>query len=63
MEKIYEIVFSPTGRSKKVAGYIAENFKGKKILLDLCKASTERISVDNDSLCIFLHLVMGDEYP
>ena len=63
MEKIYEIVFSPTGRSNKVAGYIAENFKGKKILLDLCKASTERISVDNDSLCIFSAPCYGGRVP
>lgn len=63
MKKIYEAVFSPTGRSKKVAGYIAEEFKGKRTFIDLCKASTEQVSIGNDDLCVFSVPCYGGRVP
>lgn len=45
MREIYKIVFSPTGKSMKIAGYLAEEFKGLKQLIDLCERAdgkTER---------------------
>ena len=63
MKKIYEIVFSPTGRSQKVAGYIAEEFKGKKTFIDLCKASADLINIDDGSLCIFSVPCYGGRVP
>lgn len=63
--KIYEIVFSATGRTQKVVDVISSVFTGEKEKIDLSKYDTENktYNLSKDDFCIVAVPVYGGRVP
>lgn len=63
MNKLYKIIFSPTGNSEFIADKMIEDIQLEKITIDLCKELQEDIQIDSDSLCVFSVPCYGGRIP
>ena len=70
MKKVYEIIFSPTGHSKKAAELIAGELisgelRGQKKTVDLCLPGDEEreTAIEAGSICIFSVPCYGGRVP
>ena len=63
MKKVYEIIFSPTGHSKKVAELIAGELRGQKKTIDLCLPGDQEIAIEAGSTCVFSVPCYGGRVP
>lgn len=63
MNKLYKVVFSPTGTSQLVTEKIAESFGTEGINIDLCEEISKEIKIDKDSICIFSAPCYGGRIP
>ncbi len=63
--KVFEIIFSPTGRTKKIAHLFAESFKKEIILVDLTLPKTDfsKIEICAEDLCVFAVPSYGGRVP
>lgn len=63
--KIFEIIFSPTGGTKKVADIVANGFKKDVEIVDLMKADFDFSTVDicPDDLCVLAVPAYGGRIP
>lgn len=63
IKKVYIISFSPTGTSLKAAEMIAGEFRAETVVVDLCEALSEKIEIEQNSVCIFSAPVYGGRIP
>lgn len=63
MRKLYNINFSPTGSSLKVAEEIAKAFDIEKEIIDLCEKTDKELFMDQDDICIFSAPCYGGRMP
>ena len=63
--KIFEIIFSPTGGTKKVADIVAKTFEKDIEIVDLMKAdfSFDSVKISEDDLCIIAVPAYGGRIP
>lgn len=64
MNKIYNIYFSPTGSSQRVAEIFSEKINaGEKLDIDLCNKNIDDIQIEKDSLCVISMPCYGGRIP
>lgn len=61
--KLYEIVFSATGRTQKIADIISSEFKNEILKIDLSKVDLENITIEEGNICIIAVPVYGGRVP
>ena len=63
--KIFEITFSPTGRTKKIAHLFAESFKTEIVAVDLTSMKTDfsKYEISADDICVFAVPAYGGRVP
>lgn len=63
--KIFEVTFSPTGRTKKIAHLFAESFNSEIVTVDLTSMKTDFSSfeIGADDVCIFAVPAYGGRVP
>lgn len=61
--KLYEICFSPTGGTQKVADVLANGIGGEVEKVDLCNAGFEAVSLDADSAAVIAVPSYGGRAP
>lgn len=61
--KLYEIVFSATGRTQKIADIISSEFENEIVKIDLSKVNLRAITIEENSICIIAVPVYGGRVP
>lgn len=63
MNQLYNVSFSPTGTSLKVAEQIAKAFDCAKATIDLCQKTAGDIRIKREDICIFSVPCYGGRVP
>ena len=63
--KVYELVFSPTGGTRKVSGVFSSAFEKSVTVIDLCSKELEfdNIKLDSEDVCVISVPSFGGRVP